>query len=117
VSDETWVYGYDHRNQMVSAAYSATDGGSVTQRVTYVYDALGRIERQGWDGNTAATTRYALDGWDSAKPGPIGNEHFDVWAELDGTIALVLRRVAPASTSTSLARPPRARTPPAAVRS
>jgi YD repeat-containing protein len=32
--DETWVYEYDHRNQMVGARLSATEGGSVTQRVT-----------------------------------------------------------------------------------
>lgn len=50
-SSDTWVYGYDHRNQMLTTAFSATDGGSVTQRVTYVYDALGnRIERDYWNG-------------------------------------------------------------------
>ena len=40
-SSDTWVYAYDNRNQMLTAAYSATDGGTVTQRVTYAYDALG----------------------------------------------------------------------------
>jgi hypothetical protein len=49
--------------------------------------------------------RYALDGWDSAKPSPIGNEHFDVWAELDGTSGLVLRRVVPGEMGTPTTRP------------
>ncbi len=90
----TWVYGYDHRNQLTSAAYSATDGGAVTQRVTYTLDAFGnRIAREAWDGSTTVTERYGLDGWDTAKPSPIGNEQFDAWVDLDGSNALVTRRI------------------------
>src|SRR5262249_8658419 len=33
-SSDTWVYTYDHDDRLVSAAYSATDGGTVTKRVT-----------------------------------------------------------------------------------
>jgi len=93
-SAETWLYGYDNRNQMVTAATSATDGGATTQRVTYVYDAFGsRIERDAWDGTTTTTERYGLDGWDPAKPSPVGNENFDTYVELNGSNALVIRRV------------------------
>src|SRR5262249_33940072 len=68
-SSDTWVYTYDHRDQMLTAAFSATDGGTVTKRVTYVYDALGnRLERDAWDGTTTTTERYGYDGWDPAKP-------------------------------------------------
>ncbi len=79
---------------MLTAAQSATDGGTVTQRVTYAYDAFGsRIQRQGWDGTTTTTERYGLDGWDTAKPSPVGNESFDAWVDLDGSNDLVTRRV------------------------
>ncbi|MBY0459368.1 MAG: RHS repeat-associated core domain-containing protein, partial [Gemmataceae bacterium] len=89
----TWVYGYDHRGQMVSAAYSASPGGTVTQRVTYSYDAFGvLIERDAWDGTSTTTARYGVDGWDPAKGSPTGTENFDTWADLDGTNALVARR-------------------------
>ncbi|MBA4191276.1 MAG: hypothetical protein C0467_25115 [Planctomycetaceae bacterium] len=91
---DTWVYAYDNRNQMVTAAFSLTDGGTVTKRVTYVYDALGnRIERDAWDGTTATVEKYGLDGWDTSKPSFIGNENFDTWVDLDGSNALVTRRV------------------------
>ncbi|MBP3957828.1 RHS repeat protein [Gemmata sp. G18] len=92
VVSDTWAYGFDNRNQMTSAAYSATDGGIVTQRVTYVYDALGnRIERDAWNGTTSVE-RYAMDGWDPAKLNPLGTENFDTWADLDNANALTMRR-------------------------
>jgi RHS repeat-associated protein len=93
-SSDTWVYTYDNRNQMTSAAFSLTDGGSVTQQVTYVYDAIGnRIESDIWDGATTTTQRYGMDGWDPAKPSPVGTENFDTWVQLDGSNALIRRRV------------------------
>jgi RHS repeat-associated protein len=92
-ASDTWTYGYDHRNQMTTAAFAATDGGTVTQRVTYVYDAIGnRIERDAWDGSAAVVERFGMDGWDPAKPAPVGFEQFDAWADLDGSNALVARR-------------------------
>jgi RHS repeat-associated protein len=92
-SSDTWVYTYDNRNQMVTAAYSSTDGGTVTQRVTYVYDAFGnRIERDYWDGSTTTVERYGVDGWDPAKSMPVGNENFDTWVDLDGSNNLTMRR-------------------------
>jgi RHS repeat-associated protein len=93
-SSDTWVYTYDNRNQMLTAVESATDGGTAIQRVTYVYDALGnRIERDAWDGSTSTVERYGLDGWDTAKPNPIGNENFDTWVDLDGSNVIVTRRM------------------------
>ncbi len=81
----TWAYTYDHRDQLLTAAYSATAGGAVTQRVTYAYDAFGvRISRVAWDGTTTVTAHYGADGWDPAKPGPVANEGFDTWADLTG---------------------------------
>ncbi|MCE9567003.1 MAG: hypothetical protein K8U57_33795, partial [Planctomycetes bacterium] len=104
-SAETWVYAYDNRNQMISAGDSATDGGVATQQVTYVYDALGnRIENDSWDGSTTTVQRYGMDGWDPAKPSPVGNENFDTWVQLDGSNALVRRRVTGVEANEQIAR-------------
>jgi len=58
--------------------------------VQYKYDAWGnRIEKTvdtNGDGNVDSTARFAYDGW---KTGPqqsfVGQENFDVWADLDGS--------------------------------
>ena len=61
---ETWVYGYDLNNRMVTAADSATDGGAATARVTYVYDAIGnRIERSRWNGSKRLAEGFGQDRW------------------------------------------------------
>jgi RHS repeat-associated protein len=91
---ETWVYGYDLNNRLVTAVDSATDGGAATARVTYVYDAIGnRIERLHWNGSVTVTERSAQDGWDTSKPGAVGNENFDVVLDLNSTNGLVTRRL------------------------
>jgi hypothetical protein len=77
---------------MLTAAYTPHGSGSATQLVTYAYDAFGNtIQRQAWDGTTATTQRYGLDGWDTAKPRAVGHENFTAWADLDGSNALVDR--------------------------
>ena len=76
-SAETWTYGHDHRSQMTWAEKRATDGGTLVVRVEYAYDALGnRVRRVERDGSLAvvADERYALDGWDTAKPRSLGTE-------------------------------------------
>jgi RHS repeat-associated protein len=88
-----WSYTYDNRNELVTATYSTNGGMTISQRLTYVYDALGnQIERDAWNGSTTTTTRYGLDGYDPAKPTPIGNENYDTWVELDGSNNVVTRR-------------------------
>jgi RHS repeat-associated protein len=78
---------------MVTAAFSATDGGAATKRVTYAHDAFGNtVQRQAWDGSTTTTERYGQDGWDTAKAYPIGTENFDTWVDLDGSNNLTARR-------------------------
>src|SRR5581483_9353121 len=37
--------------------------------------------------------RYALDGWDTARPGAVGTENFDVFADLDAAGTVTARRV------------------------
>ncbi|VTR91659.1 rhs repeat-associated core domain protein : YD repeat protein OS=Planctomyces limnophilus (strain ATCC 43296 / DSM 3776 / IFAM 1008 / 290) GN=Plim_1050 PE=4 SV=1: SBBP: SBBP: RHS_repeat: RHS_repeat: RHS_repeat: RHS_repeat: RHS_repeat: RHS_repeat: RHS_repeat: RHS_repeat: RHS_repeat: RHS_repeat: RHS_repeat: RHS_repeat: RHS_repeat: RHS_repeat: RHS_repeat: RHS_repeat: RHS_repeat: RHS_repeat: RHS_repeat [Gemmata massiliana] len=103
-SSDTWVYGFDNRNQMTSAAYSASDGGTVSQRVTYVYDAFGnRIERDAWNGTTTVE-RYAMDGWDPAKPNAVGTENFDTWVDMDNVNALTVRRMFGTGSDEQIAR-------------
>lgn|GEM_PF-2724197 len=64
--------------------------------MTYAYDADAfgnRIQRDAWDGSTATTQRFALDGWDTAKPRALGREGFEAWADLDGSNALATRSI------------------------
>jgi hypothetical protein len=49
------------------------------------------VDPDGDGPNAAVVTRYMLDGWNNSKPTPVGNEHFDVYAELDGTNQLLAR--------------------------
>ncbi|WP_439625042.1 RHS repeat-associated core domain-containing protein [Gemmata sp.] len=91
---EAWAYAYDHRNQMTGAERRGTAGGPVDLRVEYAYDAYGnRIARTIDLGGTVTERHFAVDGWDPAKPKPVGTENFDTWADLDGSGALVARRV------------------------
>jgi RHS repeat-associated protein len=93
VSSDTWEYTYDHNNQLLTMAHHLTDGGTVAQFVTLVYDAWGnRIERLQWiSGLGYATQRFMVDGWDPKKAGAVGTENFDVWAILNASNALTAR--------------------------
>jgi RHS repeat-associated protein len=95
LTGDRWTYRYDHRNQMTLAEKRDASGAVVLYAV-YRYDVFGnRIEKAvDFDGDgpaAAVVTRYVLDGWNNSKPTPIGNEHFDVYAELDGTNQLIAR--------------------------
>ncbi|MFO0852423.1 MAG: RHS repeat-associated core domain-containing protein [Gemmataceae bacterium] len=105
-SADTWAYGYDFQDRLVTAAYSPTDGGPVTARVTYTYDALGnRSSRSEWQSGGGTTVeKYAYDGWDTAKPGAVGTEAFDAWADLDADGNLAARRVFGGGVDQPLAR-------------
>ena len=62
--------------------------------MAYAYDAWGnRVSRTGWDGVTTTTERFAVDGWDTAKPGAVGTENFDIWADLDTSNTVTSRRL------------------------
>src|SRR6185437_10366219 len=91
---DAWVYGYDNNNQMVTAAYTPHGAESPTETATYVYDAIGnRIESADFDGTNLTVARYGMDGWNPAKPTPVGTENFDSWADLNSSNALVTRRM------------------------
>jgi RHS repeat-associated protein len=94
-SAETWTYGYDEKNHLLWAEDRATDGGTLLKRVDYKYDAYGdRVQKaldSNGDGVVDTTERYAYDGWNPAKPSPVGTENFDVWLDEDGSNNLVTR--------------------------
>jgi RHS repeat-associated protein len=96
-SAETWTYGYDNQNELVWAEDRATDGGTLLARTDYKYDPYGsRLQKavdSNGDGVVDTTERYALDGWDPAKPAAVGTENWDVWADLDGSSSLTTRYV------------------------
>jgi RHS repeat-associated protein len=78
-----WNYSYDVHGQMTSAS----DG---TNSVSYEYDVFGnRVSRTA----NGVVERFAYDGWDSAKPGAVGSESFDVWGDLDASNQLTTRRM------------------------
>ena len=83
-----WTYGYDERNHLISAV-DKTSGGTIEVSATYVYDAFGnRIEKDVTISGTTTVTKFVLDGWDPAKGPPIGNENWDVRADVSSTGSL-----------------------------
>src|SRR5262249_7487341 len=73
-----------------------SNGTNVDLRVEYFYDAQGnRVEElvdPDGDGSASGTvTKFVLDGWNPAKPAPIGLENFDVLADLAGDGSLLTR--------------------------
>ena len=80
-SGETWTYTYDNLNRLDQAQDRATDGGTIIQTVSYIYDVLGnRIEEDVTAGITTTVTRFAYDG-------------SDAWADLDASNFVTTRRL------------------------
>ena len=76
---ETWSYGYDNRNRLISAIQTTSAG--VQMQATYVYDALGqRIEKDVTQSGVTTTTRFAYD-------------RREIWADLTSTNSLQTRYV------------------------
>jgi RHS repeat-associated protein len=90
---ETWKYGYDNDNQMICAQdWTAASDGSLISESVYKYDAFGnRIEQDVTVCDVTTVQRYALDGWDPAKAGGVGNDNWDVWADLNCSNSLTTR--------------------------
>ena len=84
---EKWTYTYDERNHLTKAEHISTTGGAVDKRDVYIYDAFGNRIEQEVGVSSPVVTRFAMDGWDPAKPTPIGNENWDIWGDLNGSNA------------------------------
>jgi RHS repeat-associated protein len=76
----TWTYTSNNENQMTTAV--EVQGSTTLANVTYVYDALGNRIEEDVTGSSlpSQVTRFAYDGQ-------------NIWADLDGTNALVTRRL------------------------
>ncbi|GEM_PF-2594638 len=97
-SAETWTYVYDEKNELVTVQHSATDGGAVDKQVDFKYDVFGnRIEKSydddGAGPHSAIVTRFAYDAWKNTNQHLIGNENWDVWADLNGSSSLTTRYI------------------------
>ena len=74
---EAFSFGYNNRNQLVTAQNTTTSG--VQMQATYVYDAVGqRIEKDVWTLSAGTTTRFAYDG-------------SQIWADMTSSNALQTR--------------------------
>lgn len=88
VTGDRWSYRYDHRNQMTWPRAGRDRGGGAVRRVQVrrVWQphrescGLGRRRAERGGGDALCT-----GGWNTSKPTPIGNERFDIYAELDDT--------------------------------
>jgi RHS repeat-associated protein len=84
-SGVSWTYGYDNRNELVQAKEFDASSTLVLE-ADYKYDIYGnRIEQAVTQSSVTTVQRYAIDGWNPAKSNPVGNEDYDVWADLDGS--------------------------------
>ena len=95
-SAETWTYQYDQWNHLTRVEKRATDGGTLELRIDYAYDAFGNLlTRKQYDGSLTlvSSDEYGLDGWKTNPDGSVGLSNWDAWADLDGSSALVNRRV------------------------
>jgi RHS repeat-associated protein len=79
-TNAVWAYSYDNADHLTRAVYTPTPGGGATLSVSYYYDALGRkVERDVTTGGSTTVQRYAYNG-------------DNVWADLDGSNNLKVRR-------------------------
>jgi len=91
--DESWKYFYDHANQLIRV--EEYDGLSLEHVVTFKYDVYGNRMEKVVDGAPIGPAvliqKYAYDGWNTSKSTPIGNENWDVFADLHDNGSLATR--------------------------
>ncbi len=112
-SAETWTYAYDTLNHLTAAKQWTGDpssGGTLVEESDYSYDVFGnRIEETVTVVSPATTTdtRFALDGWKTqggAIQATMGNENWDVWADLTSSNTLQTHYVRSDVVDQSIAR-------------
>ncbi len=83
---EKWQFQFDHLNNLTRIDRK-TNGTTIDLTVLYTYDAWGNriaksVDADGAGGGSAVVMKFALDGWNPSKAGGIGQEAFDVRADL-----------------------------------
>jgi RHS repeat-associated protein len=83
----TWTYGYNNDGNMVSA----NETGLTTESIVYKYDVFGNLIDEDITPGGGPTTilEYALDDWNPAKMGSLGNSASDTWAVIDGSTGIL----------------------------
>ena len=84
---ENWTYIYNNRNQLTEADHRSSIGGAVDLSAVYKYDAFGnRIEQDedadGAGAGAAVVTKFVLDDWKNNNGHLVGNDNWDVLADL-----------------------------------
>ena len=51
------------------------------------------MDDDGAGAHSAVVSRFSYDGWNPAKPPPVGTENFDIWGVLDGSSSLTSRNL------------------------
>jgi RHS repeat-associated protein len=88
----------DNANELVQAQQWTADpnqGGSLQLEVDFQYDSFGnRIEQDvTYADQPTVVQRYAYDAWNPTMPSGVGNENWNVWADLDGNNQLQTRYI------------------------
>src|SRR4030095_7625332 len=91
----------DHANHLIEARKWDSDPDENEEAVLeleadYKYEVFGNrsrkiVDADGEGGASAVTTKFAQDGWNTAKGTPVGNENWDVLADLNGDGSLASR--------------------------
>jgi RHS repeat-associated protein len=89
---ETWVYAYNHLNQLVEAEHDPDGQSGVDLRVSYAYDVFGNritrsVDADGDGAGAAVEERFAYNVG-------VGDPSLaNAWADLDGSGSLTTRRL------------------------
>ena len=81
----------------MTSAVEKTSGGTTEQSITYIYGPFQERLEKDVTTTSTVTTRFGYDGWKtdldaSGNPATyVGNENWDVWADLNGSNALETR--------------------------
>src|SRR5207244_843591 len=89
----SWTYQYSITNQLIEVKhYDATSTLDLT--AVYSYDLFGnRNKKIVTDGGGTTTTGFAYDGWNPANPSVVGNENFNVIAQVNGAGSLTTKYI------------------------
>ena len=91
-SSTTWTYSYDNNNEMTSAVEKVS--GTTVMSAVYKYDAFGnRTESDVTQSGSTTVTKFILEGWKNLNGDLMGNDNWDVLADISSTGTMKTRYV------------------------